>query len=313
MKIVKPSKLNKGDVIGLISPASTPDDLTRIEKSVKYFESLGYKVKTGKNIGKYRGYLAGTDEQRVEDLHGMFTDKDVKAIICLRGGYGSPRLLDKISFKLIRNNPKIFVGYSDITALQMAFLAKCGLVTFAGPMAAVDFHSNVEPYTEEIFWAMVTSAKKFGDYRLDPERETSFYGAKEVQGRVIGGNLALFCSVAGTPFMPSLKNKIMMVEDVSEPPYRIDRLLNQLMLLKGWDEVQGLISGVFSDSDEPDKEKKTLTAEEVFSDYYGQLNIPYVMNFPHGHIKKNHTIPFGIEVKISPKKKNIRFLEPAVI
>lgn len=313
MKVVKPAKLSKGDVIGLISPASSPDDVTRIERAAKYFESAGYRVKPGKHLGKYHGYLAGTDEERLEDLHDMFGDKNVKAVICLRGGYGSPRLLGKISYKIISKNPKIFVGYSDITSLQMAFLARCGLVTFAGPMAAVDFHSSVEKYTEEIFWRMVTSDKAPGDFTPDVERETIFHGDKDTEGRIIGGNLALFCASAGTPYLPSLKNKIVLTEDIGEPPYRIDRLLNQLMLLKGWDRVNGLIAGVFSDSEEPDKEKRTLTAEEVFTDYFGRLNVPYVTNFPHGHIKRNHTIPFGVNVKISPKKKRIRFLESAVI
>lgn len=313
MEVLKPLKLRKGDLIGLISPASSPDDLTRIERAVKYFESLNYRIKLGDNIGKYYGYLAGTDEERLTDLHSMFEDKNVKAIICLRGGYGSPRLLGKINYKLIRKNPKIFVGYSDITSLQMAFLAKCGLVTFAGPMAAVDFHSEVEKYTEEIFWRMVTSGKPFGDYQPDENREVTFTGDEEAEGRVIGGNLALFCSSAGTPYLPHLKNKIVLIEDVGEPPYRIDRLLNQLMLLRGWQQVRGLISGIFTDSEEPDKEKRTLTADQVFSDYFGRLTVPFATNFPHGHIKRNHTIPFGVKIKLSPKKKRIRFLESAVI
>ncbi|NWG27211.1 MAG: LD-carboxypeptidase, partial [Ignavibacteriaceae bacterium] len=122
MSYTKPEKLNKGDLIGIISPASSPDDLSQIEKGINYIESLGYRTLPGKNIGKTRGYLAGTDSERVDDIHQMFADKKVKAVFCLRGGYGAFRLLDKIDYKLIRNNPKIFVGFSEITSLQMAFL-----------------------------------------------------------------------------------------------------------------------------------------------------------------------------------------------
>lgn len=151
MKVIKPPRLKKGDTIGIITPASTPDNLERINEGVKYFERLGYRVILGKNVGKYYGYLAGTDEDRLEDLHSMFADKNVKAIFCARGGYGTIRLLDRINFNLIRKNPKIFVGYSDITALQLAIFRKTGLVTFSGPMAAVDFAGEVNSFTEEVF------------------------------------------------------------------------------------------------------------------------------------------------------------------
>ena len=143
MSIQKPKRLNKKDVIGIISPASSPDEFSRVERGVKYLEGLGYRVKIGANVGKNHGYLAGTDQERVDDIHTMFKDKNVKAIFTLRGGYGAFRLLDRIDYRIIKNNPKIFVGYSEITALQMAFLEKAGLITFAGPIVAVDFYDEV--------------------------------------------------------------------------------------------------------------------------------------------------------------------------
>jgi muramoyltetrapeptide carboxypeptidase len=136
--------------------------ITKIDSAIKYLEGLGYNVKLGKNAKNLYGFLAGTDEERLSDLHEMFSDKDVKAIICTRGGYGTPRLLNKIDYNIIKTNPKIFVGYSDITALQMAFFKKAGLVTFSGPMAAVEMYDKIDPFTEECFWAMVTSPAKFG-------------------------------------------------------------------------------------------------------------------------------------------------------
>lgn len=313
MKIVKPKKLSKGDVIGIISPASSPDDLTRIENGVKYFEKLGYRVEIGRNVGKYHGYLAGTNEERLEDLHDMFKNKNVKAIICVRGGYGSPRLLDKIDYKLIAANPKIFVGYSDITALQLAFLKKIGLVTFAGPMVAVDFYDEVSPFTEEMFWAVITSKKSFGKIHL-PDDEKIFSITKgNIKGRIVGGNLALVTSLVGTDFMPDFKEKILFLEEVGELPYRVDRMLNQLKLAKLLKQVKGVILGAFIDCNEIDPNKRTLTLGEVISDYFEDLNIPIVYNFKHGHIKNNITIPFGTMFKLNASRNYVEIAESAVV
>ncbi len=311
MKIVKPKKLKKGDLIGIISPASTPSDLTRIEKGVNYFERLGYKVIVGKNVGKEYGYLAGSDEERLEDLHSMFADKKVKAVVCVRGGYGSGRLLDKINYRLIKRNPKIFVGYSDITALQMAFLKKAGLVTFAGPMVAVDFHKDeIVEYTEEFFWRIVTSSKKIGKV-YNPLNEPFYSLVKgKAEGRIIGGNLAVFNSLMGTQYLPTFKEKILLLEDIGEPPYRVDRMLNQLKLAKAFEQVEGVILGRFVDC--VDDDPKTLNLNQVIDHYFSHLNKPVLYNLKHGHIAENMTIPFGIKVKINASRGTVEFLESAV-
>ncbi len=313
MKMQKPESLRNGDTIGIISPASSPDDLSRINKGVNYFERLGYQVEVGKNVGKYSGYLAGTDEERLEDLHDMFSDKEIKAIICVRGGYGSPRLLDKIDYQLIKKNPKIFVGYSDITALQLAFFKNANLVTFAGPMVAVDFHSEINRYTEEIFWRTITSTKKI-DKVILPEGETLLPMKKgKAEGEIIGGNLSLILSLLGSPYFPKLKDKILFFEDVDEAPYKVDRMLNQLTITGIMKKISGVLLGEFTDCVEKDAEKKTLTLDEVFEKYLGELRIPVIKNFPHGHRKANYTIPFGIKTKINADKGYVEFLESAVI
>lgn len=312
MQIKKPQRLKLGDLIGIISPSSSPDDLTRIERGVRYLESLGYKVIVGKNVGIYHGYLAGTDEQRVEDLHAMFKNKDVKAIMCVRGGYGAPRLLDKIDYKLIARNPKIFVGYSDITALQLAFLAKAGLLTFAGPMLAVDFFENVNRFTEEMFWALITSSKKFGKIEL-PENEKLYTIVKgQARGRIVGGNLATLLALAGSKYLPKMDKKILLLEDTGETPYRIDRMLNQLKFMGILKEVSGVILGAFTDHQEADPEKKTLTLGEVISDYFEKLKKPVVYNFSHGHIKSNITVPIAANIRINTSKNMIEILEGVV-
>ncbi len=312
MKIIKPKKLSKGDVIGIISPASSTDDFTNVEFGVKYLEKIGYKVEVGKNVGKTHGYLAGNDDERADDFHYMFNRKYINAIMCIRGGYGSTRLLDKIDYKLIKDNPKIFVGHSDITALQMAILSKTGLITFAGPMLAVDFADEVSSFTEEIFWAMVTSNKKIGKIH-QPDDEKIFTLVKGVsKGRIAGGNLSLLSSLVGTNYLPELKDKILLIEEVSEVPYRIDRMLNQLRLAKVFNQVKGVILGAFTDCNETDPAKRTLTLGEVIADYFESLKIPVIYNLKHGHIKDSITIPIGIMVKLNASRNYLEIAESAV-
>ena len=313
MRIVKPKRLKKGDVIGIISPASFPTDVSKIHKGVEYLEKIGYRVEVGENVGQEQGYLAGTDEQRISDIHAMFANKRVKAIMCLRGGYGSGRLLDRIDYSLIRKNPKIFVGYSDITSLQMAFLQKAGLVTFAGPMIAVDFcRDEVDEFTEEFFWRMITSNRKIGKI-INPESEP-FYSLTKGRGigRLIGGNLALFTSLLGTPYFPKTKDYILIFEDIGEPPYRIDRMLNQLKLSNVLTKAKGVILGRFVDCYETDESKKTLTLNQVIENYFGKLKLPVIYNIKHGHIVTNITIPFGLNIKINASRKIFEIIESAV-
>jgi muramoyltetrapeptide carboxypeptidase len=313
MKVLKPKKLESGDLIGIISPASSPDKLEKIENGVKYLEKLGYRVKIGENVGKVHGYLAGTDDERLSDLHSMFKDKNVKAIFSIRGGYGSGRLLDKIDYGLIKKNPKIFVGYSDITSLQMAILKKTGLITFAGPMLATDFSSAVNEFAEENFWSVITSSKKIG--KLHNPREEKFYALNSGRGEgpILGGNLAVLGSLMGTDYLPNLKNSILLLEDIGETPYRIDRLLNHLKLAKVFELVKGVILGRFVDCYEKDKSKETIKLNEVIEHYFSGLKIPVLYSFSHGHIKENLTIPFGLTCKLNTSRGFVEILENAVI
>jgi len=313
MKTIKPKKLELGDVIGVVSPASSPANLENIEKGVKYLEKLGYRVEIGKNVGKAHGYLAGSDEERLNDLNSMFENKAIKAIFCVRGGYGSGRLLDKIDFSIIKKNPKILVGYSDITALQMAIFKKTGLVSFAGPMVATDFSGKVNEFTEENFWRVITSSKKIG--KLHNPRNEKFYilNSGRGEGKILGGNLALFVSLMGTEFMPSMKDSILMLEDIGEPPYRVDRLLNQIKLGNIFNDINGVILGRFVDCYDSDKTKETITLNEVIEHYFNKLKIPILYSFSHGHIEENLTIPFGINCKLNASRSFVELNESAVI
>lgn len=311
MKIVKPAKLLSGDLIGVISPASAVKDPIKVEKGVAYLEKLGYRVAVGKNVGKQTGYLAGSDDERLEDLHSMFKNKEVKAVMCLRGGYGTPRIADRIDYKLIAKNPKIFVGYSDITALQLSIFKKTGLVTFAGPMVAVDFWNDVNRFSEEFFWRIVTSNKKVGKVSLPQGSILKTVTKGKMKGRVIGGNLALITAMMGSPLVPKFDDTILMLEDVDEVPYRLDRMFNQLKIADVFNKAAGVLLGHFSDCEAKDDDP-TFTVEEVVNNYFGKLKIPVVSNFQHGHIKEKLTVAFGTEIKINADKNCVEYLEPAV-
>lgn len=313
MRIIKPKKLKPGDVIGIISPASSPDDLTKINRGIEYLEKLGFRVEVGKHVGMQEGYLAGNDQQRLTDIHSMFNNKQIKAIFSIRGGYGSGRLLDKIDYKVIRNNPKIFVGYSDICALQMAFYTKCGLITFGGPMVAVDFHDEVSSFTEEVFWRTITSDKKIG--RLSNPCNEKFYVLHKgrATGRIIGGNLSVLTSLIGTEYLPKIKDSILLLEDINEAPYRVDRMFNQLRLGKIFKQIIGVILGHFVNCVESDPEKKSFSLNEVIIEYFENLKLPVIYNVKHGHIKENLTIPFGIKCTLNASRGYIEISENAVV
>ena len=312
MRLVKPVKLPSKSVIGLISPASFPEDHTLINKGVKYLEGLGYRVKIGNNVGKQNGYLAGSDEERVKDLHDMFKDKDVKAVFCIRGGYGAFRLLDLVDYKIIKNNPKIFVGFSEITALQTAILQKTGLITVAGPMLTPNFSGKISKFTEEYFWRAITSNKKIGRVKLPGNSKLPGINKGGASGRMIGGNLAVFAALLGTEYFPDVKNKILLLEDVAEVPYKIDRLMNQLRLAKVFKKISGIILGRFVDCYDHDPSKKTLTLGEVMNSYLHKINIPIVYTFPHGHVDDMVTIPIGINVKLNATKGFVDLTESGV-
>jgi muramoyltetrapeptide carboxypeptidase len=308
MKILKPPALKKGDVIGIVSPASSPDDFTRIEQGVKYLESLGYRVKLGKHIFKRYGYLSSTDDERADDLNEMFADEKVKAIICVRGGYGTPRLLDKVDYNLIKKKPKIFVGYSDITALQLAILKKTGLVTFSGPMLAVDIYSNFNSFAEDFFWRILTSRERKLEIKNPNGVELNTLKSGKATGTLLGGNLSLIASIMGTKYQPSFNGSVLVIEDIGEEPYRIDRYLSQLKNSGVLYKINACILGQFTDC-APKEPEKSLTLEQIFNDYLGNLRIPVISNLSYGHIPQKLTLPLGARVRVDAKRQKITIIE----
>jgi len=312
MKILKPPRLKKGDLIGIVSPASTIADPTKIDRGVRYLEGLGYRVLLGEHILKTVGYLAGKDAERVADLHSMFGNRRVKAIMCVRGGYGTPRLLHLLDYALIARNPKILVGFSDITALELAIWRKIRLMTFHGPMLGVDFANNVDAFTEEMFWGLLTSAAARGTVPFPVNSVTKPLVAGTAVGRLLGGNLALIISIMGTRYQPDFTGGILFIEDVGEEAYRVDRMLMQLRHASVFSQVHGVLAGQFTESAPKDPTQPSLTLHEVFDETARAVNIPFLANLPFGHVDQKMTFPVGLRIRMDSGSGTVEFLEAAV-
>lgn len=311
MELLKPRALRRGDLIALVSPASPIADPSRIEKAVRYLEGLGYRVRTGEHVTSTHGYLAGSDRDRAADLHAMFADRAVRAIFCIRGGYGTPRLLPYLDYGLIRKNPKIFAGYSDITALELAFYRKTGLMTFHGPMAGVDLAGAPDPFTEEMFWSMLASTTKRGPIRLPGPLPRALH-AGVARGRLLGGNLALVCATLGTPYMPDLREAVLFLEDISEEPYRIDRMLTQLRNAGILRRTAAILTGQFTDCIPQDATKPSLSLAEILNETATLSGRPFLAELPFGHESPKMTLPVGLRVRIDAEAGALEFLEAAV-
>ncbi len=309
---IKPKALHKGDVIGIIAPASAPTLSEKITKAAEYLERLGYRVKLGTNVNALRGFLAGADQQRADDIHEMFADKNVKAIISVRGGYGTYRLLPLLNYGLIKQNPKILVGYSDITALQLAIYKKTGLVTFSGPMAGVEMWNGIDPFTEEHFWQTVTSTKKIGEIKNPDSKKLTTLVKGNASGILLGGNLSLICGIMGTQYVPSFKNSLLFFEEIDEDVTRFDRMVNHLRISKVFSETNGIIIGELTDVKPSDASKPHLTVEEILQDYLLPLNKPAVGGLVYGHIPRKVTMPIGIRARLNASNGTITLSESAV-
>ena len=309
-KLVKPPALKAGDLVGLITPASNvvnPGDWARMEQSMR---GLDLEIRLGKNVRRNgsgsRGYIAGSIDERLADLHEMFRDPAVKGIFAIRGGYGAPQLLDRIDYELVRKNPKIFVGYSDITALHLAFHQKLGLVTFHGPTA----NSKFPPFTLSHFRKAMFSAEPLGPV-LNPAEMRQVKGGT-ASGRLVVGNLSLISNLMGTPFEIDTRDKILMLEDVGEEAFRIDRMLTQLKLAGKLDHVAGVVWG------ECEKCKSTpgvdvpLTEREVVDRILGGLGVPVLAGLSFGHTDDQLTLPQGVMATLNATAGTLTIEESAV-
>ncbi|ETT82120.1 LD-carboxypeptidase [Viridibacillus sp. FSL R5-0477] len=300
----RPMRLQKGDTIGIIAPSSPPN-LESLQHSLTFLEGLGLHYKFGPSVENTHGYLAGTDEERLNDLHAMFADPTIAGIICAGGGYGSARYTDKIDFQLLANNPKILWGYSDITFLHTAIGKYSNFITFHGPMLASDvgrhtFQEKSGQMFKQLFQPMELQYTE--DYS---PLETMVAGV--AKGEITGGNLSLLSNGLGTEFEVDTKGKLLLIEDVDEEPYRIDCMLNQLRQAGKLQDAAGIIVGDFSNT-EPKKRKVSLNLEEVLTHYLGALNVPVVKGFKIGHCEPHFAIPLGAEAILNANDKTLTIL-----
>jgi len=313
---LKAKKLNKGDTIGIISPGSYIDD-RGFEKAVKNLESLGLKVKLSTNIRAKKGYLAGSDVQRLDDLHSMFADREVAGIWCIRGGYGCTRLLPNINYDLIRANPKPFIGYSDITALLQAIYIETGLVGFHGPVASSSFTRYTTRYIKRTLFQekgeleIEFSRNNLRKGKRDTAYEKYTISPGKARGKLIGGNLSILASLAGTRWEVDIRDQILFIEDIGEKPYRIDRMLTQLRQSTNLRRARAIALGIFKDC-EADRNALSLTLKQTLTDRLGDLNIPILYGFSFGHVADQFTLPIGIDAELDATRQTLTFLESGV-
>jgi muramoyltetrapeptide carboxypeptidase len=315
--LIKPKRLNPGDTIGIIAPASAPPDPRAIDHAASVVEKFGFNPKLAANVRARKGFLAGDDRSRAADVMAMFADETVKAIICVRGGYGAARILDLLDYDVIRQHPKLLVGYSDITALHSALQLKARLITIHAPMLNGGLASEHLPeFTRAAFLRTVMEAKPAGSICAGYDKKditTLHCGVAE--GRLIGGNLSVLCASIGTPYQPQFKGQILFLEDVGERPYRLDRMLTQLLSAGILQQAAGVAIGVNSDCEEKkdtDVDEYTQSSADVLAERLSSLNVPVVTGLPFGHVELNAALPVGGLAKLDGDNGDLIITESAV-
>jgi muramoyltetrapeptide carboxypeptidase len=308
-----PKALKPGDTVGLITPSSyvsDPDELAFARRFCEFFE---LKWKMAPNVGKRFGYLAGTAQQRVADLHAMFSDPAVAGVFCIRGGYGSAQMLDKLDYSLIRSNPKVFLGYSDITALHTAIGQRTGLVTFHGPVSL----SHLTEWSQKHLRAALFEQQPIGLAANPPEGNPLRAGhtlrtvrGGKAQGTLTGGNLTLLSTTLGTPWEIDTKGKILLMEDIGEDIYRIDRMLTQLRLAGKLQSATGIVVGECKDCPPPGHDS-AYALGEVLDYLLSDLNIPVLYGLTFGHTVDQITLPLGIQATLDADKQTLTVDQPA--
>ena len=314
--VIKPKRLRAGMTVGLVAPASNAPEDQDLYAAMDLVRSLGFTVVPGKNLFSRTQYLAGTDEERAGDLNVMFADSDIDAIFCVRGGYGSGRLLSYLDYDMIAVNPKIIMGYSDITAILNAIYLRTGMVTFHGPIAGENF-SN---YTYDQYRKVLiepTQATRIGEppkFEVRPgvvewENRLTTIVPGVAEGHLLGGNLSLMVTLLGTPFEPQFEGAILFLEDVSERPYSVDRMLTHLWMAGKLEQVAGIVLGKFT---EDNGDGNTFSMEEVLRDRLKPLGIPVLSGAMIGHVEDKTIVPLGVRARLDADAGELVLLEAAV-
>jgi muramoyltetrapeptide carboxypeptidase len=308
---IKPRKLGPGSTVAIIAPAGPPK-ADRLQKGLKMLREHGYKPKVYPQVRRHMGYLAGDDRERASAIMEAFSDKSVDGILASRGGYGCLRLLPYIDFKILRRNPKVFVGYSDLTVLLLSIYKKCNFVTFHGPMTAVEFGRRPRDYTNGHFFRAIEDQGPLGAIKKPIGYKLTALNGGSAEGVIVGGNLSLIARMAGTVYLPAFAGKIVFIEDTEEEPYRLDAYLAQLFLATDITKAAGFILGEFTRTESRYGHVKGWSAERVLRDYFSHLKQPVLNGFPCGHGKEKITIPIGVRVRLDANRKLVTFIESGV-
>jgi len=317
-KMIIPQALNIGDTIAFCAPAA-PLDTTRMILAKKRLIEMGFYVVQSESLFRRWGYLAGSDAMRADELMIFFQDPTIKAIFPGTGGYGTTRILDLLDYTIIRNNPKIFIGFSDITGLHIALNQIANLVTFhtPNPMYGLGSKGGLEPMAETYFWSLLKGNNEIYQIPFDLYEDSSqveVIAPGKAQGCLVGGNLSLVCATMGSPYEIQTNGKLLFMEDIGEAPYRIDRYLRELKLAGKLDAVAGVILGRFTRrKEEPPDKPGDFTMDEVLDQYFKNLNVPVIKNFPAGHVRSNISLPLGVLAELDTEQGVLRFLESSTL
>ena len=303
-KPIKPGALKPGDTVAIVASAAAIER-EHLERGVNVLASLGYRVKVSERVLARSGILAGGDRERASELQEYFADPEVKAIFSARGGYGCGRLLPMLDFNAIAGKPKIFVGFSDLTFLLNALLDLAGMISFHGPMVAMDFARGLSPRALDHLQGLLSG--KLDGFELEA-RESMHSG--NAQGEVIGGCLSVLVATIGTPFEPRFDGRILFLEDTGEKAYRIDRMLVQLRQSGALGRVAGIVFGAIRAID--GNEQETRMIARFAAEQTSGLGCPVLWGVEAGHGTENFTIPFGVVARIDSNARRIIFTEPAV-
>ncbi|MBX3637927.1 MAG: LD-carboxypeptidase [Rubrivivax sp.] len=308
---LRPRALREGDLIGLFNPSGAVYERAPYEQTRRALAALGLRTREAPNARARYGHMAGTPQQRADDIHALFADPEVAGLLAITGGSGANRVLPLLDYELITRHPKFLGGYSDLTALVNAVFAKTGLVTFHAPLGRSDW----TPFSSAHFRAVAMQAEPCtlplalpGEPAAEPV--VTLRGGR-ARGPLVGGNLAVLTSLAGTPYLPSFDGAILFLEDVNEYIYRVDRMLSTLLLGGHLARVAGVVIGGFTNCGPSEGSFGTLTLDEVFDDYFGGLGVPVFRGAPFGHVARKITLPVGALAEIDADLGTIRLLEPA--
>jgi muramoyltetrapeptide carboxypeptidase len=307
----KPFALRPGDTIGIPAPSS-PVPKEELEKGIAVIQARGYKVVLGKHVyekAPTNDFLAGTDADRAADLNDLLTREDIHAVFCARGGYGAMRLWDRLNWKEIARHPKIVCGYSDITSLHLGLEHWCSLITFYGPNAGS--LPRLDTVSADCFWRMVEKPETFGVFPADSSKMQTLVGGK-AEGELAGGCLSLLAHACGSACTPDLRGKIVLIEDVSEASYRVDRYLTQLQNAGLLQQAAGFVVGTVTGWRKHEEEPPKSTPEGVWKDVLAPLGVPTIINFPFGHEPNPLTLPLGVHARLDADARTLTLLEPAL-